>query len=63
MDHLKDYRNTALFPMQATNAEAGGSDILSSLFDDKTSLHKHWNISPDTQENPRRTNTLHCWHG
>ena len=37
MDHLKDYRNTALFPMQATNAQKRVvKDILSGLFDDKT---------------------------
>ena len=37
MDHLKDYRNTALFPMQATNAQKRVvKDILKGLFDDKT---------------------------
>ena len=37
MDHLKDYRNPALFPMQATNAQKRiVKDILSGLFDDKT---------------------------
>ena len=37
MDHLKDYRNTALFPMQATNAQKRVVKfILSKLFDDKT---------------------------
>ena len=37
MDHLKDYRNPALFPMQATNAQKRVvMDILSGLFDDKT---------------------------
>ena len=37
MDHLKDYRNTALFPMQATNAQKRiVKDILNGLFDDKT---------------------------
>ena len=37
MDHLKDYRNQALFPMQATNAQKRiVKDILSGLFDDKT---------------------------
>ena len=37
MDHLKDYRNPALFPMQATNAQKRiVKDILKGLFDDKT---------------------------
>ena len=37
MDHLKDYRNTALFPMQATNAQKRiVKDILKGLFDDQT---------------------------
>jgi hypothetical protein len=37
MDHLKDYRNTALFPLQATNAQKRVvKDILSGLFNDKT---------------------------
>jgi len=37
MDLLKDYRNPALFPMQATNAQKRiVKDILKGLFDDKT---------------------------
>lgn len=37
MDHLKDYRNQALFQIQATNAQKRVvKDILSGLFDDKT---------------------------
>lgn len=37
MDLLKDYRNPALFQIQATNAQKRVvKDILSGLFDDKT---------------------------
>ncbi len=37
MDHLLHYRNTALFPLQATSAQKRVvKDILSSLFNDKT---------------------------
>lgn len=36
MDHLKDYRNQALFPMQATNAQKRiVKDILKGLLNDQ----------------------------
>ena len=39
MDHLKDYRNTALFPMQATNAQKRVvKDLLKDLFNNKQDL-------------------------